>query len=202
MFITLEGIEGSGKSTLLEALAVHLRAAGRSVTTAREPGGTPAGDAIRAVFLQTDVQFSPLTETLLVNASRASLVDEVLRPALARGDTVVCDRYIGSTLAYQGYGRGLDLHVVRAICETASGGLQPDVTLLVDVPLAISRERAAKRALTDRMERQPTDFYARVRDGYLALAAADARWCVLDGTRPENELLGAAMAAITKVLPA
>lgn len=202
MFITLEGIEGSGKSTLLEALAAHLRAAGRSVTTAREPGGTPAGDAIRAVFLQTGAQLSPLTETLLVNASRAALVDEVLRPTLARGDTVVCDRYTGSTLAYQGYGRGLDLRVVQAICDTATGGLQPDVTLLVDVPLAISRERAAQRGRTDRMERQPADFYARVRDGYLALAAADGSWSVLDGTLPERELLDAAIDAIARVLPA
>ena len=202
MFITLEGIEGSGKSTLLEALAARLRSAGRSVTTAREPGGTPAGDAIRAVFLETGAQLSPLTETLLVNASRAALVDEVLRPALTRGGTVVCDRYTGSTLAYQGYGRGLDLRVVQAICDTATGGLQPDVTLLVDVPLAISRERAAKRGRTDRMERQPADFYARVRDGYLALAAADGRWSILDGTLPERELLDAAIDAIARALPA
>jgi dTMP kinase len=201
MFVSLEGIEGSGKSTLLDAIATRLRSGGRAVTTAREPGGTRVGDAVRAIFLEPDLRLPPLTEALLINASRAALVDEVLRPALARGDTVVCDRYTGSTLAYQGYGRGLDLAMLGGMCDAATVGLEPNLTLFVDVPLEVSRERVRARGRLDRMEREPAEFYARVRGGYLALAADDARWRVLDGTLSEAALIDSAIGEVLRGLP-
>jgi len=146
MFISFEGIEGSGKSTLLCGVASRLLAAGRDCVTTREPGGTAPGDAVRRLFLDSDLDVNPLAEVLLINASRAQLLADVIRPALAQGRIVLCDRYIDSTLAYQGYGRELDLAAVRGICDLATGGLYPDATFLVDVSVETSRRRVDDRA--------------------------------------------------------
>jgi dTMP kinase len=195
MFVTLEGIEGSGKSTLLLGMAQRLHAAGRAVTTAREPGGTPIGDAIRAVFLELDLTIAPLTEALLLNASRATLVADVIRPALARGDIVLCDRFTDSTLAYQGYGRGIGIASLREICAVATQGLLPDLTLVLDIPVDVSSARLQGRAAaTDRMERETNAFYQRVREGFLELAIGESRMRVLDGAQTPETVLEAAMA--------
>ena len=200
MFITFEGIEASGKSTLMASIERALRAEGRDVVITREPGGTPAGDAVRAIFLKTGLHMSPMTEALLINASRAQLVGEVIRPALAAGAVVLCDRYVHSTLAYQGYGRGLSLEIVARLCEAATGGLMPDLTLLVDVSCETSRRRIASRGNgADRLEREGDTFHQRVRAGFLEMAARDERTVIVDGERTPQEVLDAAMAALSEM---
>jgi dTMP kinase len=196
-FIVIEGIECSGKSTLLPALAEKLRAEGAAVVVTREPGGTPLGDAVRSIFLDRTIEVDALTEAFLMNAARARHVAETIRPALADGRTVLCDRYTDSTLAYQGYGRGLDLTMLRDLCDTATGGLKPVLTLLVDVPVRVSRERMLARASeTDRLEREDDAFHERVRNGFLELAASpDHR--VIDGMLAAPDVLERALRAVT-----
>ena len=185
LFVTFEGIEGSGKSSHARTLAETLRSAGRVVVETREPGGTPAGAAIRALLLGAEV--TPLTgptELFLVCADRAQHVSQVIRPALADGRVVVCDRFSDSTLAYQGHGRGLDLALVRALDAEARGGLAPALTFLLDCPVDVGLGRAKARAgATDRFEREAVTFHQRIRDGFLALAAeAPDRIVVIDST--------------------
>jgi len=201
-FITVEGIEGCGKSTLVAGLSERLRATGKETIVTREPGGTPAGDAIRGIFLQPGLQVAPLTEALLINAARAQHVVDLIEPALRSGTIVVCDRFVDSTLAYQGYGRGIDLGFLQELCDTASGGLVPTLTFLLDVPVAISRERAASRdgGAGDRMEREDPAFYERVRRGFLDLAQASPRYRVLDATKPPEELVAQAFGMLSAVL--
>lgn len=202
MFISFEGVEGSGKTTLLHAVAERLRSAGRPCVSVREPGGTAAGDVIRRIFLEPGLQMEALTETLLVNASRAELLARVVRPALAAGTVVLCDRYVHSTLAYQGYGRELDLDVVRALCDLATGGLLPDRTVLVNVSLETSRARVARRASgADRIDAQDLLFHERVRSGYLALAAGDPRVVVVDGEARPDRVLDETMRALQVLVP-
>jgi len=180
MFITFEGPEGSGKTTQSSKLAERLRSEGREVVTMREPGGTPTGEAIREI-LQHDSGGEPIaleTEVLLFAASRAQLVRTVLLPALDRGACVVCDRFSDSTLAYQGYGRGFDLKELIAINGFATDGIQPDVTVLLDLDIATGFERIGKRNAAehrdrDRFEREEISFHEAVRAGYLELAQ---RW--------------------------
>jgi dTMP kinase len=199
MFLTIEGIEGSGKSTLLSGLSDRLRARGREIFVTREPGGTPVGDAIRAIFLDRGVAVAPLTEALLVNAARAQHVADRIRPELDAGRIVLCDRFVDSTMAYQGYGRGVDLGVLRTICDAATGGLEPDLTFVLDIPLALSRSRMAARGrAVDRLEAEDDRFYERVRDGFLALAGG-ARYRVLDGTLSQEELLERALRELEHV---
>jgi dTMP kinase len=201
MFVTVEGIEGCGKSTLIAGLSERLRASGKETIVTAEPGGTQAGDAIRRIFLEPGMTIAPLTEALLINASRAQHVIERIAPALGEGLLVLCDRFTDSTLAYQGYGRGLDLGFLRRLCDAAAGGLTPDVTILLDVPVAVSRLRVSSRAVAkDRMEALDDAFHARVRDGFLELAASELRFIVLDGTRPPQELIDAAYEAIVKAV--
>lgn len=203
MFITLEGIEGSGKSTLLEALARRLRDAGHDLLTTREPGGTPVGDAIREVVLhKRDLDVSPLTEALLMNASRAALVERVIGPALAEGRLVLCDRYDDSSMAYQGYGRGLDLGMLRTMCDAATGGLKPDLTLLLDISPEASRDRVSARGAANRLDGETNEFYNRARKGFLALATAESRWRVFDARQTPQALAQAASAAIFEALAA
>ena len=185
LFVTFEGIEGSGKSSHAQTLAETLRSAGRVVVETREPGGTPAGAAIRALLLGAEA--TPLTglaELFLVCADRAQNVSQVIRPALADGRIVVCDRFSDSTLAYQGYGRGLDLAVVRSLDAEARGGLAPALTFLLDCPVDVGLGRAKARAgAADRFEREAVAFHQRIRDGFLALAAeAPDRIVVIDST--------------------
>jgi len=167
----------------------------------REPGGTPAGDAIRRVFIEPHFELSAMAETLLVNASRAQLVTDVIRPALAAGALVLCDRYVDSSLAYQGYGREQPLDSVRAICNAAAGGLMPDLTLLIDVSYETSRERLHRRGnVDDRLEKMEESFHRRARAGFLDLAKSDARIVVIDGEQDEALVFKEAMEAIRRAL--
>jgi dTMP kinase len=180
LLITFEGTEGSGKSTQISLLAEHLRSRGRTVRTLREPGGTPIGEEIRHTLKHSAANhaMTPEAELLLMNASRAQLVREVIRPAMARGEIVLCDRYYDSTTAYQGYGRRLDLKLVSSIIDVAVGSTRPDLTLLLVVPQQVSEERRLARQSTlpfmrDRMEEGDQAFFERVAMGYQALAKAE-----------------------------
>jgi len=180
LFITFEGTEGSGKSTQITLLAKRLRGAGRKVRTLREPGGTPIGEELRHT-LKHSAQNQAMraeTELLLMNASRAQLVREVIRPALAAGEIVLCDRFYDSTTAYQGYGRQLDLVAVKAMIDFAVGTTRPGLTLLLVVSQELSEERRLARQSTlgfmrDRMEEGDREFFERVALGYQAIAAAE-----------------------------
>jgi dTMP kinase len=190
LFITFEGTEGCGKSTQIELLAQRLRALGYRVRELREPGGTPVGEEIRHTLKQSkaNVAMTPETELLLMNASRAQLVRETIRPALAAGEIVLSDRFYDSTTAYQGYGRGLDLSLVKSVIDFAVGDTRPDLTLLLHVTPEVSAERLLSRQSTlpfirDRMEEGDRNFFARVAKGYEAIAAAEPdRVRVVDGT--------------------
>lgn len=192
MFVTLEGLDYSGKSTQADRLLRRLERNHREqpdrwppVTFLRDPGGTPLSERLRDVLLDREhLAMSGRTELLLFEASRAQLVDTVIRPSLRRGDLVVCDRFYDSTTVYQGYGRELDLVEVMRLNEFATGGLTPDLTILFDVPIEeVERRRHAAGAPADRMESSGRAFYDRVRRGYLALAAAESgRVVCVDGT--------------------
>ena len=189
LFITFEGIEGSGKTTQIVQLAEHLKATGRAVTVTREPGGTEVGAVIRALLLDPD--FSEMdyhTEVLLYAADRAQHVAQIIRPALARGDIVISDRYIDSSIAYQHYGRGLPLDLIIDVNEHAVQGLKPSRTILIDVPTAVGLKRATEFA-TDRIEQESAAFHDRVAAGFAALAKADPeRWRVVDGSQPVDKV--------------
>lgn len=191
-FVTLEGGEGAGKSTLVAALAERAQARGASVVLCREPGGTPLGERLREALFGLQTAPSALAELLAFSAARAELVATVIRPALEAGALVLCDRFIDSTLAYQGYGRGLDLETIRAVNAAATGGLVPDLTLLLDLDPAAGRARGAAGG-SDYLEREALAFHERVRAGFLALAAAEpARWQVLDAAQPADVVADAA----------
>lgn len=183
MFITLEGIEGSGKSTLRSMLAERLTKAGLPHLLTREPGATAIGLKIRELLLSPDTpKIEDTTEALLFAADRAEHVATVIRPALAAGKIVICDRYTDSTLAYQGYGRGVSLPLLKQIIEIASGGLKPDLTLLLELPVSVGLSRATKRSASDRMEQLDVAFHERVRGGFLELAKTDQRFTIIDGS--------------------
>ena len=180
LFISFEGTEACGKSTQAARLAERLRALGWTTRELREPGGTAIGEEIRHTFKHSagNRAMTPEAELLLLNASRAQLVREIIRPALARGEIVLCDRFYDSTVAYQGYGRGLDLKLVAAVVDFAIGGTRPDLTLFLNVSPETSRARMATRELSgpkvrDRMEEEHDAFFARVTRGYAAIAAAE-----------------------------
>jgi dTMP kinase len=187
VFITFEGIEGSGKSTHLRHLAAQLRAERRTVVETCEPGDTTAGHAIRQLVLGAEAApLTPLAELFLYCADRTQHVHEVIRPALDAGRIVLCDRFSDSTLAYQGYGRGIDLDVIRALDLRARDALWPALTFLLDCPVEAGLARARGRSRTgDRFEREAVAFHERVRAGFLALAAAEPRRvCVIDAAPP------------------
>ncbi|MFZ0574973.1 MAG: dTMP kinase [Candidatus Cybelea sp.] len=188
MFVVIEGIEGSGKSTLHKGLVERFGVEGRDVVVTREPGGTATGDAIRSIFLDRTLTIEPLTEAFLVSAARVQHVAEVIRPALAQDRLVLCDRFTDSTLAYQGYGGGLELASLQRLCGEATGGIQPDLVLLIDLPIEVARARLQERYVLDRVESRDAAFHERVRQGYLELAKS-ARHRVLDGTLPRDRLL-------------
>jgi len=191
MFITLEGPDGSGKTTQAHALAEWLRGQGRHVVLSREPGGTDIGNQIRAVLHDTgNTAMSAQTEILLYSADRAQHVAQLIRPALAAGQVVISDRYYDSTLAYQGYGRGLDLDQLRAITRFATGGLVPDLTLYLDIT---AQEGLARRQVGggewNRLDAEAIEFHERVRAGYLELIAQEpSRWVVIEAARPVEEV--------------
>ena len=172
-FITFEGTEGCGKSTHIKKLASRLKAEDRTVRTLREPGGTESGESIRHLLKHGPEELTAEAELLLMNASRAQLVREVIRPAIAAGEIVLCDRFYDSTTVYQGTGRGLDAAQVQNVIEFAAGETRPDLTLLLQIPLKISEERRARRAETDRFEQADRAFFERIEAGYTALAAAE-----------------------------
>lgn len=194
-FITFEGIEGCGKSTQARRLAERLGA--RALLT-REPGGTPIGRAVRQVLLDpANERLAPTTELLLYFADRTQHVSEVVRPALDRGLTVLCDRHVESSLAYQGYGRGLPLDAIRMLAALATGGLRPDAIVLVDVPVELGLARARRRGAQDRLEAELVEFHERVRAGYEALLAAEPeRWLRVDGRGSEEEVFEALLRAL------
>ena len=200
LFIVFEGPEGAGKSTQIERLAARLEAAGRDVLLTREPGGTRAGDAVREVLLDPAQVIYPLTEFLLYSASRAQLVAEVIRPALEAGRDVVCDRFTGASVAYQGYGRGLDLDLVNELNDRVTGGLRPDLTVLLDIEPEAGLRRAGARSRQDRLEAAGLPFHERVRRGYLEQAAADPSWLVVDATAPQDDVAEAVWAGVSRLL--
>ena len=181
-FLSIEGPDGSGKTTQARLLAEHLRQAGHDVLLAREPGGTPIGDQIRQVLFSLDNKgMSPESEFLLFSASRAQLVREVLRPHLQRGGVVVCDRFADSSLAYQGYGHGLELQMVQAVTRLATGGLRPDLTVLLDLPAEDGLARRKQGGRWNRLDDYDLEFHQRVRQAFLDLAAVEpARWVTVD----------------------
>jgi dTMP kinase len=206
-FVTFEGPEGSGKTTQIELLAAYLRASGHDVVTTREPGGTPIGDQIRAVV--HDVENTAMvaeTEILLYSASRAQLVQQLIRPALAANKVVLSDRYADSTMAYQGYGRGLDLAALRQITRFATGGLRPDLTMYLDCPVEEGLRRkqqamAQSAGEWNRLDRETVAFHRRVRQGYLTLVAAEPeRWLVLDAWQPVESLQEEIRSAVRNAL--
>lgn len=184
-FITFEGPEGSGKSTQIIRLETRLKAAGHSVFKTREPGGTKTGEAIRAIlqYDQTGENIAPFAELLMFAASRAQLVHQVIIPHLGAGEWVICDRFADSTTAYQGYGRGFDLDVIRSLNAVAMGAAIPDLTIILDLDVKIGFERLHKRGGMgpDRFEREALDFHERVRDGYLDMACKEpARFRIVE----------------------
>lgn len=181
LFITFEGIDGAGKSSHIEAVVEALAAAGHSVVSTREPGGTPLAESLRALFLQEEMD--ALTEALLVFAARRDHLRQRIEPALAAGQTVVCDRFTDATLAYQGHGRGFDLAVLTQLESWVQAGRQPDLTLWFDVPPELAAARRAGARSPDRLEREDVAFFERVSAGYAARAAqAPQRFVRIDGT--------------------
>lgn len=201
LFVAFEGGEGSGKTTQSRLLAIWLRDQGFDIVQTREPGSTKVGMRLRAILLDAAHQgLSARSETLLYAADRAEHVEKVIRPALYRGSTVVCDRYVDSSLAYQGAGRALDAEEVAKINSWATGGLVPDLTVLIDVPPSVGLRRMASPA--DRIESEPMDFHERVRKEFRALAAADPdRYLVIDGTLPQDEVSRLIQDRVREVLP-
>lgn len=203
MFITLEGPEGSGKSMQICEMAEFLRQQGRQVLTTREPGGTFIGDQIREVIMRMDnSMMSPRAEILLFCAARAQIVEEVIRPNLEKGLVVISDRYADSTLAYQGYGHGLDMETLKQILRFATGGLQPDLTLLLDVDVEEGlKRRRIGGGEWNRLDAQQLAFHQRVRQGYLIMAGEDpARWRVINARQKPPEVQADIRAAIAQKL--
>jgi dTMP kinase len=191
MFITFEGPEGSGKTSQIVALAAYLSEQGYQVLATREPGGTRIGDQVRACLHDvTNTEMTAAAEMLLYSASRAQLVAEVIRPKLAAGYIVLCDRFVDSTLAYQGYGRGLDLEALKLISRFATADLVPDLTILLDIDIesGLARRRVNEQEM-NRLDLEKVSFHQRVRAGYHELIALEPeRWVVVDADRPFAEV--------------
>jgi dTMP kinase len=209
LFVTFEGLDGSGKSTHLARAARWLESAGVPHVVTHEPGGTPISEAIRRVFLDRGHRvMDPKVELLLVFASRRQHLVEVIEPALAAGRHVLCDRFTDSTVAYQGYGRGIALDVVAEVDRLATGGRRPDRTLYFDLSAELARKRGhsgarQKSGSADRLDAESLAFYVRVRDGYRALAAAEpARFRVVDSSTSKEETERAVRAALADLVPA
>jgi dTMP kinase len=198
LFISFEGPDGGGKSTQARLLVEHLKSRGLNVLLTREPGGTAIGDQIRRTLMDLgNTAMDPHTEILLFSASRAQIVHQVIRPHLESGGVVVCDRFYDSTLAYQGYGHGLDLTALRAITAFATSGLRPDLTLLLDLPADAGLERRRSEGHWNRLEAYDLAFHERVRQGYFELAAAEpARWVTVDAMQPVDQVQRAVRQAV------
>jgi dTMP kinase len=210
LFITLEGPDGAGKSSQAQVLADALERAGMTVVMTREPGGTALGERVREVLLQQkdEAEHDPLADALLFNAARRQLVSEVIRPALAAGSAVVCDRFADSTLAYQGFGAGVPLAALRHLADLATGGLRPTRTILFDLRAddGLARRVRGPAAAMTRFELAAAHdlaFHQRVRDGYLQLAREEpARWRVVDASRDSENVARDVLEAVRDLLPA
>jgi dTMP kinase len=202
VFITFEGGDGSGKTTQAELLGRWLTDAGRTVVRTREPGGTEVGIEVREIVLHHRGDIAPRAEALLYAADRAHHIATLVRPALERGDVVIQDRYIDSSVAYQGAGRVLDPGAVRGLSEWATEGLQPDLTILLDLDAAAARGRLDEaRTRYDRLEAEASEFHDRVREAYLALATAEPeRFLLVDATRPVDEIADVIRARVAGLL--
>lgn len=187
LLISFEGIDGAGKTTQLVTLRAWLEERGMEVVTLREPGGTAVSESIRTLLLDVRNHIDPMAEALLYAAARAQLVSEMIRPALDRGVVVLADRFIDSTIAYQGYGRGLDLTALEQLNRLAARGLEPDLTILLDIPATKAFDRR-QGTTPDRLESEGLEFQSRVRDGYLILSRQQERIRVVDGTLPTVEV--------------
>jgi dTMP kinase len=202
--VSIEGLDGAGKSTLAEALALEISAKGRRVELLREPGGAEVSERIRSLVKDPSLRVSPRAEALLYAAARAQLVQERLEPLLDEDVVVLLDRFVDSSLAYQGAGRALGVDAVRAINQFATGGLTPERTLLLRIPPSLGRARQLDRALgTDRLEREREGFFAAIADAYEELARAEPeRIRAIDATRPPDLVLADALAALEDLLAA
>ncbi len=189
-FITIEGIEGAGKSTCMDIVEQRVSARGKPVLTTREPGGTPLGESLRELLLgHRHDGMADDTELLLMFAARAEHLRNKIEPALASGTWVLCDRFTDATFAYQGGGRGLPMSRIEALQDWVQGDMRPDLTLLLDLPVDLGLERAGKRSAPDRFEKNDLEFFERVRQAYLDIAAREpARVRVIDAARPLNEV--------------
>lgn len=198
MLITLEGVEGAGKTTAMSVVTQHLRAHGRQVRETREPGGTAIGESLREVLLHhSDAGLNADTETLLLFAARSEHLEQVVRPALATGEVVVCDRFTDATYAYQGAGRGVGADRVAVLEDWVQGLLRPDLTLVLDVPVEQGRARAGRRSAPDRFERERDPFFERIRQAYLDRAAAEpGRMRVVDASGSAQAVADALCATI------
>jgi dTMP kinase len=205
MFITLEGPEGSGKTSHIPYLVEYFRERGRVIFPTREPGGTSIGEQIREILHDLkNTEMHPRTETLLYQAARAQFVEQVIRPRLALGEIVLSDRYYDSTIAYQGYGHQQDLEQVRALIKYATGGLVPDLTILLDVDVEIGLKRKQKADEWNRLDAYTVDFHRRVRAGYLEMVAQEPfRWRVVDAGREwqfvQDELRGVILDRLERI---
>lgn len=195
LFVTIEGIEGAGKSSLAEALRERLSCEGREVVVTREPGGTRVGDLIREMLLGATENLSKRAELLLFEAARSQHVDELIRPAIERGAVVLCDRFADSSIAYQGAARGIEADVVTQLNRFATGGLVPDLTILLDLSAEVG---LARQKGVDRISAEGLAFHEAVRQGYLAIAREEpGRFVVIDATREFDEVLGEALARLS-----
>lgn len=187
LFLTFEGIEGSGKSTQIELTRDYVEGLGHLCLVTKEPGGSPLGEVIRGLLLErVEVRIDPLAELYLIEADRAQHVAEIIRPALERGEVVICDRFTDATIAYQGYGRGLDIGLIMEMNRVATGGLVPDCTILLDCPIEVGMARVRGE---DRFERQGMGFHQKVRDGYLEIARQQSgRIRVISGQGPTSQI--------------
>ena len=205
MFVTFEGSDGSGKTTQIHLLAQRLRTSGHTVLTTREPGGTRIGDGIRQLLLDlAHTEMNARAETLLFNAARAQIVAEVIRPALAAANIVLCDRFADSTLAYQGYGHQQDIAELARLIEYATGGLRPDLTIYLDIPPedGIRRNRGRAGGDWNRLDAQELSFYQRVANGYRQLIAQQPqRWTVIDASRSRDQIHHDIVRALQQKLP-
>jgi dTMP kinase len=205
LFVTLEGIEGAGKSTVATQLVAALVAAGQRVCATREPGGTPLAERVRAIVLESrEERISPEIETLLMFAARGIHLDNKIRPALLRGECVVCDRFTDATRAYQGGGRGVSNTLIESLARTVHDDISPDLTLLLDVPVSLGLSRArARRGDADRIEGETARFFERVRTRYLELAVRDAkRIRIVDASQSLEQVCDDARAVVLEVLGA
>lgn len=189
-FITVEGIEGVGKSTNIEFLSSLIEAKGLSVVRTREPGGTPIAERIRALLLEHGEEtMTDIAELLLFFAARSLHIHNAIKPALQTGQWVVCDRFTDASRAYQGSGRGFNPDTINTLADWVQEGLQPDLTILLDAPAEIGMDRAGRRGAADRLEIEKTEFYARVREGYLALAESEPeRFAIIDASQTLDDV--------------